>query len=170
MVANALISACSYEGNLPSLLISFKTGAGFPYAKIFGQWIAQLAPELFQLCEKIIPVPSDFYRLLSRHYNPAAMIAREASKHAHVFHKYDPFYLKKIKHIPKSRRLPFKDRITRNRNCYEISKKQAPPESVLLIDDLITTGATLNTCSNVLAHGGVKKIYILTLAKRFLQQ
>ena len=75
-------------------------------------------------------------------------------------------YLVKIKNIIEQSKLNKEDRIQNIQGVYELKSKQLiENKKIILIDDIYTTGSTVNECSKILKQGNPKKIGILVLAK-----
>lgn len=114
---------------------------------------------LFKNIDAIVPVPSHWTRTLVRGFNPADVIAWELSL---------------LTSIPVIRKLK---RISRTKYQHKISKAERAenvkgafmwygeiPSNILLVDDVFTTGSTLNECSKTLRDAGTEKIHCVTLA------
>lgn len=113
----------------------------------------------------IIPVPISAGRMKKRGYNQSALMARQLSKRWGV--PIDESILRRQKETtllrslnPADRRLALADafRVTADGNV------RLREKSVLLIDDIYTTGATADTCAKVLTDAGADKVYLLSLA------
>lgn len=114
----------------------------------------------------IIPVPISATRERSRGYNQSALMARQLSKRWGV--PMDEGILIRRKDTTLLRSLNPADRRLMLQGAFAVSyKEQAEPrlggKSVLLIDDVYTTGATVDTCSKVLKDAGAAAVYVLTL-------
>ena len=72
----------------------------------------------------------------------------------------------KTKNIIEQNKLNKEERAENVKNVYKITKnKEIIDKNILLIDDIFTTGATLNECSKMLKQAGTKKVDVLTIAK-----
>lgn len=113
----------------------------------------------------IIPVPISNKRKKKRGYNQSELIAKKLSKQMKNL-KYTSKVLYKIKDtIPQS--ILDKEKRTENiKGAYYIKNGQIlKNKKILLIDDIFTTGSTVNECSKILKQVGAKEIGIFTLAK-----
>lgn len=115
---------------------------------------------------QIIPVPIDRLRLAFRGFNQSLELANEIAsylfKNTRVVN--DRLVNKKMGFIPQST-LGKSARKHNLHNAFTINFKYNIPDSVLLVDDVLTTGSTLFAVAKVLRAAGVKNIYALTIAK-----
>jgi ComF family protein len=112
----------------------------------------------------ILPVPLHPKRLRWRGFNQSVLLARQISRVYQV--PLDCFTLYRTKDTPPQTQLPEEDRRKNMREAFALNP-QRPVEGkcVLLVDDVYTSGATVNECSRVLKQGGAEEIYVLTLAR-----
>ena len=112
----------------------------------------------------IMPVPISKKRKKVRGYNQSLLIAKEMAKIYDL--KLKKNIIIKTKNNMAQRNLNKKDREANVVNAYKIIEtKEITNKKILLIDDIFTTGATVNECSKTLKNAGAKKIDILTIAK-----
>lgn len=135
---------------------------------MLSQWMMRAGGEMIAKAEMIVPVPLHWTRLFTRQFNQAAEFARYIAKAKGK--TYAPKALKRVKRTPTQTGL---SRIERQRNmqsAFALSKKAAiRGKVILLIDDVLTTGATLEACTQVLLEGGAKAVYVLTLARVMIE-
>lgn len=112
----------------------------------------------------IVPVPLHFTKRRIRGYNQSEQIAIGMSTVLEI-----PMNLKSLKRVQKGKSQTTKNRIERLESienifsiCEEVDIKD---KSVLLVDDIFTTGATLEACSNLLFKAGISRLYIATIAE-----
>jgi ComF family protein len=113
----------------------------------------------------IIPVPISKQRKKSRGYNQSEIIAREISKKtAQLEYRNDILF--KVKNTMPQSLLDKEKRNINIKGAYFVKNTQAlENKKILLLDDIFTTGNTVNECSRVLKLEGAKEIGVLTLAK-----
>lgn len=112
----------------------------------------------------IMPVPISKKRKKVRGYNQSLLIAKEMAKIYDL--KLKKNIIIKTKNNMVQSNLNKKDREANVVNAYKIIEtKEITNKKILLIDDIFTTGATVNECSKTLKNAGAKKIDILTIAK-----
>jgi ComF family protein len=110
----------------------------------------------------IMPVPLHSSRLIARGYNQSVELARPLSKRLGI--KLDTVSCVRIRATAPQTDLPPNKRKQNVRNAFSMSEK-APYDHVLLVDDVITTGSTVNELARILRYTGVKKIDVLTCAR-----
>lgn len=125
--------------------------------------------ELFKNEEEIhvVPVPLHYRRICERGYNQSEIIAQKLCNDVLNPKKYifNAQLLQRIKYTQQQARLAQEERRSNLNNCFRVRPNQKIPESVLLIDDIYTTGTTLLECSKTLKKVGVKNIYAIVLMK-----
>lgn len=119
----------------------------------------------------IIPVPLHYKRLVSRRYNQAGLLASGLGKVSKRYAFLDALIRKK--NTPPQAGLI---RIERNKNiagAFGVNPKHAhilKGKNVILVDDVMTTGATIEECAKVLKKCGVKNIYTATIARTVIDK
>ena len=111
--------------------------------------------------DAIVPVPISKKRFKERGYNQSYLLAKELSDLLSIPVKK---LLVKTKDTPRQSTLSKKERAETPKKAFDFSSAEALPHTVLLIDDIFTTGATVSACSSVLRKAGIPKVYVLTLA------
>ncbi len=112
--------------------------------------------------ECLIPVPVHKSRLKERGYNQAEEIADRLGKVLHL--PVDPSYLIREKKTAAQKTLNDYERILNLQKVFRVDGPRAKYETVILVDDILTTGATAEACTWVLKSAGVKKVYFMALA------
>lgn len=110
----------------------------------------------------IVPVPITIKRLRERGFNQALLIARIIAKESKVPLLMDT--LLKKKETPPQIGLSAKERLLNLKNAFEV-KGNIKGLRLLLVDDVMTTGATVTECSKVLMKAGAEEVIVLTLAR-----
>ena len=124
----------------------------------------------FKICEElkkydvIIPVPMSKKKKARRGYNQTELIAKCLAKELNI--EYNNKSLVKIKLNKTQSTLTEKERFENVKNVFDIKNSElVKDKKVILFDDILTTGATLDECSKVLKKNRVNDIVVLTLAK-----
>ncbi|MFM9891108.1 MAG: double zinc ribbon domain-containing protein [Rickettsiales bacterium] len=121
---------------------------------------------LFDNVDVIVPVPLHWRRMLKRRYNQSALLAYGLGRASGL--PVEPNLLQRVRFTPPQMRL---DRATRLKNvvgAFAVAPHAAARlsgKTVLLIDDVVTTGATANACARVMLDGGAKEVRVLALAR-----
>jgi len=148
-----------YEGTLASAIHHFKFLGIRRLSKPLG---ALMAFYDTTGTDAIVPVPLSPGGLINRGFNQALLLAYQLSKRKKVPLLMD--VLAKITDTPPQIGLSAKERSANVRKAFTCRKK-LPGMSILLIDDVMTTGATVNACSKELLKAGARNVYVLTLAR-----
>ena len=159
-------SACFYEGKIKGLIALFKykgkTALSKPLANILTDFIKQYRIPLQQI-DAIMPIPLHSVRLREREYNQSQLLAREITKEFNL--ELDNHSLIRTKNTTPQIELNDKQRWQNVAGAFKLHKKQSVLDKrILLIDDLLTTGATCSEAAYVLKDNGAKEVYVLTLA------
>jgi len=119
----------------------------------------------FQDATKIVPVPLSEKRFLERGFNQAGILAKILSKQTGI--ALDEQSLTRQIHTPMHRvGMDEKARATSVKNAFEAKRpKLIEGETIILIDDVFTSGATVSAGAEVLKEKGAHKVYVLTLAR-----
>ena len=154
----------SYTSESKDLILKFKHTDSIGSAPLFATWMARSLEAIQDpLC---IPVPLHWTRLFMRTYNQAALLAREIAKLNGW--TYVPSLLLRKRRTPSQGYLSKKERIKNVSGAFKVSetkKMQLSGKTILLVDDVFTTGATLNACSKTLLKAGAKEVHVLTLGR-----
>lgn len=113
----------------------------------------------------IVPVPLSAKRHLERGFNQAAIIAEKLARYSGI--NADVHSLSRMEHTPVHRAaMDRKARERTVRNAFEIKRpKLIAGQSVLLVDDIFTSGATASYCAKILKKSGAAEVNVLTLAR-----
>lgn len=144
----------------------FKYGRKVSLGKPLGRLMASSHSEFFTGCslDLIIPVPLHQKRLRWRGFNQAVILAREVSRLWHV--PMDPLILLRARETPPQTQLDEEERRKNVRGAFSLNpEKSVQGKSLLLVDDVYTSGATVNECSRTLIRAGAKEVHVLTLAR-----
>ena len=112
----------------------------------------------------ILPVPLHRAKLRQREFNQAAGLARRISKYFEIPVSTDN--LQQIRSTKSQTKLTKAQRIANVKGTFRVKRAdELNKKSVLLIDDVFTTGATVDECSKVLLAAGAKEVFVMTLAR-----
>lgn len=158
-------SACLYEGTLRELVHRFKYTKRRYLGWFLGELIVNYVREHADgfRYEGIIPVPLHWRRYWSRGFNQAADLARPLSRRYRL-----PVLRRSLRRVRYTRpqvSLGPEERRTNIRGAFRVRRPaRVAGKKLLLIDDVITTGATLNECARVLKGAGATEVTIVTVA------
>jgi ComF family protein len=159
-------SALYYDDASSPLILKFKHADRTLLAPLLAQWLAQSGQSFIAGANMIIPVPLHRWRLLKRRYNQAAELARALSRKTAI--PWLPHVLQRQRATESQGHKSASERHDNVRNAFVIPQKdkaRLKNKKVILVDDVYTTGATINACCKALHKAGVKEIVVLTLAR-----
>lgn len=159
-------SVFRYDEQTKSLIYNLKFNDKTNAIALFARLMSLYGQHLIELSDLVIPVPLSRRKLAGRKYSQSVLLA---------------------KHIASSNRKPLKlgvlikymdtrnqiglSKQERQKNLSRVFKCTAPQviknKNILLVDDVLTTGATANACTKVLKGSGAKRVFILTLARTY---
>jgi ComF family protein len=113
--------------------------------------------------EIIVPVPASKKRLYERGYNQAAILAQTLS--IIVNRPYESRALMKIRETRSQVNLTIPERRKNIYGAFIANTNKVTGRDILIVDDVTTTGATLNACAEALKKAGAKKVVALTVAR-----
>lgn len=155
------------EGHpLREVVQRFKYGRKVSLGKPLGRLMARGCSEflLANSFDIIIPVPLHPRRLRWRGFNQAVILAGEVSRALKP--PVDPFLLLRSRETPPQTQLSEEERKKNMRGAFFLNPaKSVRGKTLLLVDDVYTSGATVNECSRTLVRAGAKEVYVLTLSR-----
>jgi ComF family protein len=111
----------------------------------------------------VLPIPLHPRRLRERGFNPAGLIARSLARSHRL--RFDPVALVRVRDTPSQASLGRRERIRNVRDAFRVRRRAAIPARVWLVDDVVTTGATLAAAARALRRAGAKEITALCAAR-----
>jgi len=155
-----------YDDASKNLILGFKHGDRTYAAPAFGRWLARAGAELLAGADLLVPVPLHWTRLFYRRYNQATLLAQAAAKASGVPAVVD--LLVRRRRTPSQGRLSPAARTRNVRGAFAVRPGRAAlvqGRRVVLIDDVLTTGATVEACARTLKKAGAAAVDVLTLAR-----
>ncbi len=167
---NRVLCVTSFSGGIIDLIHALKYKKAPHVAKDLAK-IALLHPETRDYLKDstIVAVPLSKRRKAKRGYNQAEEIALAITKLAPELNIKTEKLLKRIKHTSTQTKLDRQQRIENiekafvaTNSCNNLDKRQ----KIVILDDVITTAATINECAKVLKKAGFKNVFAFSIAKR----
>ena len=161
------ISVFKYDNYSKKLIHKFKYQDQLHILDYFIGLMLNMGKEVIEQADVIIPVAMHKYKLLKRGYNQAALLAMRIAFKKKI--KYLPQAILKTNNAQAQAGLKKDERLKNIKNTFELNpkfKEELKGKKILLIDDVITTGATISECCKILRSAKPAKIFVLTLAKR----
>ena len=153
---------CTYEKIGADMAIKLKFSDKTHLAPYMAKMLNIAGSSLLGKVDAIAPIPLYHTRKLRRKYNQAALLAQNLARISGI--KYEPFLLKRTRNTKKQTTLPKNLRMKNMEGAFTVNKNFAG-KKILLVDDVMTTGATINAAAVALKDTGVKKVYGLVFAR-----
>ena len=148
------------------LVLTFKHSDRTEGAPAFGRWLARAGADLLADADFVTPVPLHRRRLILRRYNQSALLAQAAARAAGKV--YAPDILYRRRNTASQQGLGARERKRNVAGAFAVSPSWAAHlrgKQVVLVDDVFTTGATVDGCVRALRRGGAAAVDVLTLAR-----
>jgi ComF family protein len=159
-------AAMVYDARSRRLVLPFKHADRTDMAPACGAWMARAGAELVAQADLVAPVPLHWRRLLVRRYNQAVLLARAVAREAGL--ALAPDLLRRTSWTASQAGLRAKERQRNVRGAFDVHPRwrgKLANRSVLLVDDVLTTGATVEACVAALLRAGAAHVDVLTLAR-----
>lgn len=159
-------AALAYGASSRPLVLAFKHSEQTQGLKTMGRWLKTAAGDFLNEADVIVPVPLHPRRLFARKFNQSALLASALAGTAGK--PFDPFSLTRVKHTRSQGGLTRGQRVSNVRAAFRVPKQRAnhiDGKNVLLVDDVLTTGATAENCTLALKRAGAEKVFVVTLAR-----
>jgi ComF family protein len=159
-------AACLYDEHSRDLILKFKHADRLDLVRLFSLWLGRAAADLIAEADAVVPVPMHPLRLIRRRYNQAAEIARPLARRAGL--AYWPGALKRRR---AGESQAGKSGSGRRRNvqgayaCPASWERRIAGKRILLVDDVMTTGATAEACAKALTRAGAAAVYVAVIAR-----
>lgn len=155
-----------YDDFSRRLVLSFKHADRIYPAPALAGWMHRAGAEFWKRADFIAPVPLHRWRLFKRRYNQAGLLAHELGCIAKKPVLIDVLNRKRA--TPIQGHLSRKQRQANVKGAFRLNtryRQQIRDKTIILIDDVLTTGATVNECARVLLRAGAKEVNVLVLAR-----
>jgi ComF family protein len=152
------------DGVLRDLIHGMKYSDRHDARRLFGRWLAEAGRELLADADLLVPVPLTRWRLMRRQFNQAALLAKEVSRLTGV--PADPRVLAKPKSTPPQVGLTRNQRRDNVRGAFAVPAKQrarVEGRRIVLVDDVVTTGTTVEACARTLLAAGALRVDVLAV-------
>lgn len=156
-----------YDDASKKPVLALKHADRLDYVPAFAKWLDRAGRDLFAETDLVVPVPLHRLRLWKRRYNQSAELARALCRRLGL--DYAPQLLERKKPTPSQGAMP--SAAARRQNVSGAFQVPVPMRgavkgrNVLLVDDVLTTGATASACARALKRGGAKSVFVLAMAR-----
>ena len=159
-----LESVFVYNKYSKNMILNLKFSDNTLHIKTYAKWIYNKNPNLFNDVTTIIPVPIHKKRLRQRKYNQATLIAKALGKYCKI--PLAIFALERILDTIPQYNLSSKMREKNITKAFVVKNPHLiKDKTILLVDDIITTGITARTCADKLITSGAKEVKVVTLGR-----
>lgn len=159
----AFASYAWYNGPIRKAIHQLKYQNDIAVGRFLSAWLYDLLAGKDWEFDMVVPVPLSTDKLEVRGYNQAARLAKPLAR---LIHKsYQPLAMSRVRETKSQVGLNIQSRHDNVRDAFRGSPAIVRGRSILLVDDVCTTGATLQSAAAALKQAGAAKVYALTLAK-----
>jgi ComF family protein len=166
-----LLSVFIYNKTIARAIYRFKFKRQAFLSKFFLKFLLKKLEPIKSKVDLIIPIPIHRKRLKWRGYNQTLLLARDISRETSI--GCIPDLLLKNRHTVAQTTLRFRKRKSNLRSAFEINPNYLEPirgKNIMIVDDIFTTGSTVNECAKILKKNGVGRVFILTIARTLLNK
>ncbi|WP_439574235.1 ComF family protein [Phreatobacter sp.] len=149
-----------------SLIHGLKYGDRLELAPALARWMARAGRDVLDGADALVPVPLHWTRLFRRRFNQSAELARHLSALTGI--ATEPMLMKRVRRTAHQVGLTRARRIENVTGAFRIAEDRSTlvrGRNLVLVDDVLTTGATLEACARVLRRAGAARIDVLTAAR-----
>ena len=155
-------SAVAYDDLSRSIALRLKYGRKVALARTMARYMAPLIPEAEEAI--LVPVPLHRTRLWQRGFNQAALVASELAKATGC--RSDPHLIRRVKRTPALKGMSLNQRRTLVAGAFKVNPSaELAGRTVVLIDDVLTTGSTANACAKALQKAGAGRVELVSWAR-----
>lgn len=156
-----------YDDASKGPILAFKHGDRLDLVPGFARWLERGGRDVLSEASVIVPVPLHPTRLWSRRYNQSAELGRAIARL--IDKPMEPQLLTRVRRTPSQGEMVSARARRRNvRGAFRVAPERAQlakGQNVLLVDDVLTTGATVDACAKALKRAGAAKVFVLALAR-----
>ncbi|MBQ1559904.1 MULTISPECIES: ComF family protein [Caulobacter] len=159
-------AACVYDEHSRDLVLKLKHADRADLAGLFARWLSRSGADLLAEADAVVPVPVHRARLLSRRYNQAAEIARPLARMAGLTYLPDALVRQRDTASQGGKSASARQRNVAAAFAVPASRRsRVAGRRIVLIDDVLTTGATAEGCARALLKAGASRVTLSVVAR-----
>ena len=152
-----------YTGVLREAVLRLKYQNDIGISRVLAKFLEDVVRSTSWEYDIIIPIPLSAKKLAERHYNQASRLAKPLA--ALLEKPFRPHALRRIREVGSQVGLDMRARLENVTNAFRAEPKEVKGKNILLVDDVFTTGATMESAASELKIAGAKQVFALTLGK-----
>jgi ComF family protein len=159
-------AAVRFDDVARALVHALKYGDRLDLAPMMGRWVSQAGRELLAEADALVPVPLHWRRLWARRFNQSAMLAAAIAKESGV--PVAAGALKRVKPTAQQVGLSRTERAQNVQGAFRVppeGKAAVTGRRLVLVDDVLTSGATVDGCARALLRAGAANVDVLIFAR-----
>jgi ComF family protein len=159
-------AAVRYDDVARKLVQAFKYGDRLDLSPLLGRWMSRAGQDLFAGADALVPVPLHWRRLWARRFNQSAALAEAISRESGIAVAHAP--LRRVKATAQQVGLSRAERATNVQGAFRVApsaKGEVTGRRLILIDDVLTSGATSDACARALLRAGAAQVDVLVFAR-----
>lgn len=159
-------AAVRYDDVARTIVHALKYGDRLDLAPVVARWMGRAGTELLSDADVILPVPLHWRRMWARRFNQSATLSKLLSDSSGVPASFTA--LRRVKATPQQVGLSKSERATNVQGAFRVDpvgKAEIARRHVLLIDDVLTSGATVDACARALLRAGARQVDVLVFAR-----
>jgi competence protein ComFC len=160
---HALRAWAIFKGPVRQAIHRLKYRRNISLGEVFGRRLMDSVQDFHWQVDAVLPVPLGIARLAQRGYNQASLLAHPVAWGLGL--EYLPHALQRVRETRSQVDLSVIERKRNVSGAFQANRDQVEGRSVLVIDDVATSGATMDACAAALLEGGAAQVYGLTLAR-----
>lgn len=152
-----------YDKQMRESIARYKYGGRREYASFYAEEILRRCAReaVWWKGEVLVPIPLHPSKKRKRGYNQAALLARELSKRCGI--PVDEKLLLRTRKTRAQKELNDQERLANLKNAFSVREGKVPYKNIILIDDIYTTGSTVNEAARVLREKGAETVFFLCI-------
>ena len=158
-------SSFVYDEGIRPLILAYKHSDRLDLTPILSQFLLRTLANTNWAVDVIVPVPLHRWRLFRRQYNQSAELARHLSRYLAV--PFLPNIIKRVRSTPSQGLYSRAQRRANMTGAFHVTTKKSADlrgRTVLIVDDVLTTGATVNELARVIKKSGADQVFVITIA------